>query len=51
MVNPLQEPLAGIVVVDLTRVLAGPFCTLVLGDLGARVIKLEHPDGGDESLA
>ena len=38
-------PLAGLLVVDLSRVLAGPFCTMLLGDLGARVIKVEHPDG------
>jgi crotonobetainyl-CoA:carnitine CoA-transferase CaiB-like acyl-CoA transferase len=42
-------PLAGVLVVDLSRALAGPHAAMMLGDLGARVIKVEHPQGGDDS--
>ncbi|MGZ3442077.1 MAG: CaiB/BaiF CoA transferase family protein [Polyangia bacterium] len=42
-------PLDDLTVLDLSRILSGPYCSMYLGDFGARVIKLEHPDGGDDT--
>src|ERR1700747_2623914 len=47
----MAPPLEGTTVLDLTRVLSGPYCTMLLADMGARVIKVEQPGKGDDTRA
>src|SRR5215475_14372962 len=51
MTQHASGPLSGIVVIDLSRILAGPYCTLLMAEMGARVIKVEPPKGGDDARA
>src|SRR2546423_725595 len=49
--DSIMRPLDGLTLLDFSRVLAGPYCTMQLGDLGARVIKIEQPGRGDDTRA
>jgi len=51
MTQTSSGPLSGITVVDLSRILAGPYCTFLMAEMGARVIKVEPPRGGDDARA
>ena len=46
--NKNQGILEGLTVLDCSQILAGPFCSMILADMGARVIKIEKPNGGDD---
>src|SRR5690348_18498449 len=49
MAVQMEAVLSDVIVIDLSRVLAGPYCTMILGDLGATVIKVEQPGKGDDT--
>lgn len=51
MTQSASGPLSGITVIDLSRILAGPYCTFLMAEMGARVIKVEPPKGGDDARA
>src|SRR3954462_3495763 len=49
MTQHVSGPLSGVTVIDLSRILAGPYCTFLMAELGARVIKVEPPGKGDDA--